>query len=303
MSELEKESTNNFVYPLIFLGLFVLLIGISAEVDWFWNGGLHGTIKFKELAYVWLFVVLMPLLLIFGWLLMKKFPKTGGDPMPIEGDRNKFIWSIIFILVMQNMVPIFYLLFNRDEFFIDLVIAVLMIINFISMSAMAAFFPIHSESSARNKRWLIFFLFAVLPFYILVGVLIGVTWIVPDLKIIYWIVMWGLVLPMSFVFLGMSWKNGGGNPRKAFNIAFAGIIMQYSFLEDFFFYALNGQPQPAGGYEALLHFPLDISRLFGHQGVALTPTELLIWMIIMLALAALIVLDVPFLVYKKLRNK
>jgi len=63
---------------------------------------------------------------------------------------------------------------------------------------------------------------------------------------------------------------------------------------------LNGQPQPSGGYQALLNFPLDISRLFGHQGVALTPTELVLWMIIMISIAVIVLFDVPYQVYKKI---
>lgn len=204
---------------------------------------------------------------------------------------------------MQNSVPVLYMLLNRDELYVDLSVAVLLIINFVAMAAMAAFFPIHSESSNRKKRWVIFFLLAVVPFYVMVGGLIPVTRAIPDLKIIYWIMMWGMVMPLSYVFLGASWKNGGRSSRKAFNIALAGIIMQYSFLEDFLFYALNGQPQPVGGYTALLNFPLDISRLFGHQGVPMNTIELLIWMTIMIAIAVVVIFDVPHLIYKKISKK
>lgn len=305
MSESEKKLRDQLLWPLIFLGIFVLLIAISAEVDWFWNGGLYGTVPLKELAYVWLFSVLIPLILIIGWVLLNKLPKEGSEPVRIEGDKKKFIWSIVIILIMQNMVPVFYMMFNRDELFVDLIIAILLIVNFIAMAALAAFIPIPSQKTKIRKRWLMYFLIAVLPFYVLVGGLIGASWAVTGgtqdtLKLIYWIMMWGVVMPLSFVFLGVSWKLGTGESRKAFNIGFAGILMQYSFLEDFLFYVLNGQPQPLGGYQALLNFPLDISRLFGHQGIALTPTELVIWMIIMISIAVIVLFDVPYLVYKKI---
>ncbi|NVM53505.1 MAG: hypothetical protein HWN66_07345 [Candidatus Helarchaeota archaeon] len=308
MSDDEQNFSDKVIYPLIFLGIFVLLIAISAEVDWFWNGGLYGTVAFKELAFVWLFSVLLPLILIIGWLIMERFPQRVKEPTPIEGDKKKFIWWIIILLIIQNTVPVFYIVFDRDLLYVDLVIAVLLIINFIAFAAIAAFFPIHSENAKRRKRWLIFFLIGVLPFYVLVGGLIGASWATTGgtqetLKLIYWIMMWGMVMPLSFVFLGVSWKNGRGESRKAFNIAFAGILMQYSFLEDFLFYALNGQPQPPLGYTALLNFPLDIARLFGHQTVALTTVELLIWMIIMISIAVVIIFDIPYIVYKKITKK
>ncbi len=305
MSDSENKFTDNLIWPLIFLGIFILLIAISAEVDWFWNGGLYGTVPLKELAYVWLFSVLMPLLLIIGWILINKLPKEGKEPVRREGDKKKFIWMIIIILIMQNTVPVFYLVFNRDQLFVDVIIAGLLIGNFIAMAALAEYIPVPSEQAKIRKRWLKYFLIAVLPFFVLVGGLIGASWAVTGgtqdtLKLIYWIMMWGVVMPLSFVFLGVSWKLGGGESRKAFNIGFAGIIMQYSFLEDFLFYALNGQPQPPGGYQALLNFPLDISRLFGHQGVALNTMELVIWMTIMISLAVIVLFDVPYLVYKKI---
>lgn len=301
-----SNNENNYsekAIPLIFLGIYFLLIAISAEVDWFWNNRLYDPTEPGEIAYIWLLAVLLPLILIIGWLIMERFPKRVKEPAPVEGDKKKFIWSIILVLIFQNMIPVFYLVFDRDELYVDLIIAILLLVNFIGFSAIAAFFPIHSENAKRRKRWLIFFLIAVLPFYILVSVLIGASWNATGdtqqtLKLIYWIIMWGVLMPMSFVFLGMSWKNGRGESRKAFNISFAGILMQYSFLEDFLFYALNGQPQPAG-YNALLNFPLDVARFFGHQGVALNTVELLIWMLIMISLAVIVIFDIPYKLYEK----
>ena len=247
----------------------------------------------------------MPLLLLIGWIILKISLHKGAEPVRVEGHKKKFIWSIVIILIMQNMIPIFYLMFNRDELFVDILIAFLLIANFIAMAALAAFIPIPSKEGQSRRRLLMYFLFAVLPFYVLVGGLIGASWAVTGgtqdtLKLIYWIMMWGVVMPLSFVFLGVSWKLGRGESRKAFNIGIAGILIQYSFLEDFLFYALNGQPQPPGGYTALLNFPLDISRLFGHQGIPLTPIELVIWMIIMISIAVIVLFDVPYLIYKKI---
>jgi hypothetical protein len=301
MSKKENSIRDKLIVPLIFLGIFILMVAISAEVDWFWSQGIGGGGSMKELSFVWLFAVLLPLVLVIGWLMMERFPAKVNEPSPIEGDKKKFIWSIIILVIAQNSIPAFYFLF-RDELFGDLAIAVLFIMNFIAMASIAAYFPIHTDEAKRRKRWLIFFLLAIIPFYVQVGALIGITWIFPDIRIIYWILMWGIVMPLSFVFLGVSWKNGRGEPRKAFNIAMAGILIQYSFLEDFLFYALNGQPQPAT-YDALLYFPLDIAHLFGHQGVGITPSELLIWMIIIIVIAVVILFDVPYTLYQKISSK
>jgi nitric oxide reductase large subunit len=64
---------------------------------------------------------------------------------------------------------------------------------------------------------------------------------------------------------------------------------------------LNGQPQPAG-YTALLNLPIDLARLFGHQGVPLTPKELYLWMSIIICVAIVIIFDIPFPIYNKIRK-
>jgi hypothetical protein len=294
--------TEKWVYPLVFLAVIIGLIAISAEIDWFWNGGLYDTVPVKELAFVFLFGVFTPVVVLFGFYIIKKMPLSADKPSPLQGDRKKFVWSIIIIVILQNTIPVVYLLLDRDLIIIDVTLAILLFGNFVAMAALAAYYPIHPDESKQTKRWFLFFLIGVFSFYVMIGGIIGVSWMIPDLKLIYWILMWGVVMPMTFVFLGLCWKARTGERRQAFNIAFGGILIQYSFLEDVLFYALNGQPQPTG-YNALLNLPIDIAHLFGHQGIALTPAELLIWLVIMLSLGVLIIFDVPYQIYHRLRSK
>lgn len=302
MSNLKLGWKENFVNSLIFLAVIIGLIAISAEIDWFWNGGLHGTVAFKELAYIFLFGIFVPFVTLFGFYVIRKIPISGEPFIGSPSDRKKFIWSLLIILVLQNTIPVVYLLMDRNLVVIDVILAVMLFANFIAMAALAAYFPVHSEEPKRVKNWLLFFLIGVLPFYVLIGGVIGLSWMIPDLKLLYWILMWGVVMPITFVFLGVSWKTRTGSARKAFNIAFGGIIIQYSFLEDVLFYALNGQPQPTG-YTALLNLPIDLAHLFGHQGIAITPIELLIWIIIMFSIGIPIIFDVPYQVYQKFLRK
>ncbi|MHA1265616.1 MAG: hypothetical protein ACTSRS_10305 [Candidatus Helarchaeota archaeon] len=300
MNRQETNLKEKIRYPLIFLIVIIGLIAISAEIDWFWEGGLQGTEELKELAFIFLFGVFIPVVLLFGFYIQKG-SSSIKVPLPNKNDRKRFIWSIIIILILQNLIPIFYLFLNRDETIIDIILAILLLGNFVAMGTLAAYFPLHKEPSKRMKRWFLFFLIAILPFYILIASIIWITWMIPDLKLIYWILMWGVLMPLTFVFLGVSWKSRTGMARESFNIAFGGILIQYSFLEDFLYYALNGQPQPVS-YNALLNLPIDLAHLFGHQGVGLSPVELGIWMGIIITIGILILFDIPYQIYQKLKG-
>jgi hypothetical protein len=51
-----------------------------------------------------------------------------------------------------------------------------------------------------------------------------------------------------------------------------------------------------------INMPIDLIRLFGYQGVLLTPGEFFLWIGIMICIAVVVILDVPFLFYKKIRK-
>ena len=102
-----------------------------------------------------------------------------------------------------------------------------------------------------------------------------------------------------YLILAIGWKLGGGTKRQSWNIFIAGTLLQYSTLEDFFYFLLNGQPLP-GTWPGLSNFVINLTALFGHPP---TSWDLLIFCLITIAIAIFIHFDVHGYFWKKIKNK
>jgi len=109
---------------------------------------------------------------------------------------------------------------------------------------------------------------------------------------------WGLLMTFFYLIIAIGWKLGGGSKRQSWNIFVAGTLLQFSTLEDFLFYLINGQPLP-GLWPWLRDFVINLEWLFGHVP---TDLDLLIFCLIVSTIAILILFDVHGYVWKKIKK-
>ncbi len=106
---------------------------------------------------------------------------------------------------------------------------------------------------------------------------------------------------MTFFYLivAIGWKLGGGTKRQSWNIFVAGTLLQYSTLEDFLYFFLNGQPLP-GTWPWMSNFVINLEILFGHVP---TDLDLLIFCLIISIIALFILFDGHGYIWTKIREK
>ncbi len=280
-----KNMFRNFYLKMILVVLLIIaLIAVSAEVDWWWSQGKLGLVV-GNLTLVWLFGGLLGLGLLFALLLWQI-----GEVKPAESRpwKKLFFIALVLALVGHNLTAILYMMG------FTIVSAPIVILTTIMMSLLPAVIP----RPATTKRQLIYILLmvlvVVLPFMIGVTMFINLSWLMPLETLfttLYWMFIWGFVMPTIYMTMALGYKMGGGRLRHAFNIALAGTLMQYSLLEDLFFYLLTGTPLPTI-WPWLGNFIFPLELIFLHPGIAITTAELLIWLGVMTTISMVILFDI-----------
>jgi hypothetical protein len=257
---------------------------VSAEVDWWWSQGKLGLTAGNP-ALLWLFGGLFGLGLLFA-LLLWNIGET--EPEKERPWKRLFLIALILALVGHNLTAVLYMMG------VTIVTTPIVILTTIMMSLMPALIPRPASTQRQLIYILLMALIVMLPFMVGVTMFINLSWLTPSETLfttLYWMFIWGFVMPTVYMTMALGYKMGGGRIRHAFNIALAGTLMQYSLLEDLFFYLLNGTPLPAT-WPWLSNFIFPLEFIFLHPGVAITTVELLIWLGAITTISMIILFDI-----------
>lgn len=285
---MSENSENKWWKKLVILGVFIGIVVVTAEVDWAADP-LHTGVG-MGFRLGWLFGMLS-----LGIILPILFMYIAGNKIRERGDSDKklFIIALILYVVASGIPIVFYVILGQSPgFFLFLQLA---------LFGLIPAFILQPES--QKKRFLILLvLFAAIlvPIAILVNMAIGDLWlgVVTD-KMMYYLFFWGLFTVFLYLVIAIGWKFGGGTRRQSWNIFMAGLLIQFSTLEDFLYFFLNGQPLPVA-WTWMDTFVINLHALFGHVPTSL---DLLVFCIIISTIAVLVLFDVHGYVWNRYIRK
>jgi len=281
-----KNIKKEWAYKIFVYLIFVFIVAVTAKVDWVAEHSIEGPIS----RYFWL-----GLLISLGFILPLVFMYLAGNEVR-EGDPDEKKWFLfaLVLFAIGNGIPIvFYVVLGQPPgFFLFLQLAL--------FGLVPAFIMQPKELKIRMVVIVVLFLVIVIPLGILVDVAIGDLWANPGGdKTMYYLSFWGLFSVFLYLVIAIGWKFGGGTRRQSWNVYIAGMLVQYSTMEDFFYYILNGQPLP-GQWPWLNQFVINLEALFGRVP---TDVDLLIFCIILNLIALFILFDGHGYIWKQLRQR
>jgi len=251
---------------LVILCVFVGVVAVTAEVDW-------AATQEVEIGFriAWLYGVLLTL----GIILPIAFIYLAGNKIRERGESEKtwFIIALVLYAVASGIPPIFYIVLEQAPGF-------LLFLQLGLFGLVPAFILQPKSLKTRYSILIILFAAVLIPLAILVNSVIG------D-KFMYYLSFWGLFCTFFYLLIAIGWKFGGGTRRQSWNIFIAGTLIQYSTLEDFLYFLLNGQPLP-GTWPWMKDFVINLEALFGHIP---TDFDLLIFCLIITAIAVFVLFD------------
>jgi len=282
MSEIKSNSWKN---KIIILAVFIVVIMLTAEVDWA-----------AEHSGVGLFTRLLWLinLISLGLILPIGFMYLAGNKESKRQDSDKkwLIIAVILFLIANGIPIIFYVILGIPPGF--LLYAQLSLFGLIP-----AFFLQSKKFNHRILTIVILFAVIIVPIGILVNFAIDDLWAGALDNTMYYLSFWGLLMTFFYFILAIGWKLGGGSKRQSWNIFIAGTLLQFSTLEDFFYFLLNGQSLP-GIWPWMNNFVINLEALFGHIP---TDLDLLVFCLIVSAIAIFILFDGHGYVWLKIKKK
>ncbi len=293
------EAQKKWWLNLLIYILFVFIVAVSAKVDW---AAEHPSSGFL-FRYFWLIV-----LLSLGFVLPIVFMYLAGNKIRErnEADKKWFIISLILFLIANGIPIIFYVVLDTPPgFFLFLQLAL--------FGLVPAFILQPRQLKIRYIILMILSAAILIPLIVLVDIAIGSIWanpynnsfigdLLPNLKTdktLYYLSFWGLFSVFLYFILSIGWKFGGGTKRQSWNVFFSGMLVQYSTLEDFLYYILNGQNLP-GEWPWLENFVINLVALFGHVPADF---DLFIFCLIINIIALFILFDGHGYLYNKLLQK
>ena len=276
-----KSWINKTLVLIVFFGVIVL----TAELDWAAEHSEVGIV----MRLVWLISLLslsLILPILFIYLAGNKEGKRG------ESDKKWLIIAIVLFLMANGIPIVFYVILGNPPGF-------LLYLQLALFGLIPAF--ILQPKTKRNKLviLLILFLVIIVPIGVLVNNTIDDLWYegVTD-KTMYYLSFWGLLMTFFYLVVAIGWKFGGGSKRQSWNIFLSGTLLQYSTLEDFLYFLLNGQPLP-GTWPWMSNFVINLEALFGHIP---TDLDLLLFCVIISAIAIFILFDGHGYIWKKIKS-
>ena len=282
---MSKNISNSWKNKLIVLAIFIIVIMITAEVDWAAENPSVGI----GMRLFWLISLLsLSIILSLGFMYL-----TGNKESERgESDKKWLVIAIILFLIANGIPIIFYVILgNPPGFFLYLQLSLFGLIP--------AFFLQPKKVNHRILILAILFVVIIIPIGILVNFAIDDLWAGAIDNTMYYLSFWGLLMTFFYLILAIGWKLGGGTKRQSWNIFIAGTLLQYSTLEDFFYFLLNGQPLPET-WPWLSNFVINLTALFGHPP---TSWDLLIFCLTVSTIAIFILFDVHGYVWTKIKNK
>ena len=283
---MSENNSNSWIKKIIVLGIFIGVILLTAEVDWAAEHSEVGLV----LRLVWLIS-----LLSLGLILPIGFMYLAGNKESERGksDKKWFIVAIILFLFANGIPIVFYVILGISQGFF-------LYVQLILFGLIPAFFLQPKKFNYRILILLILFAAIIAPIGFLVNSTIDDLWYagVTD-KTMYYLSFWGLLMTFLYLIIAIGWKLGGGSKRQSWNIFVAGTLLQYSTLEDFFYFFLNGQPLP-GAWPWMSNFVINLEILFGHVP---TDVDLLIFCLIISSIAIFILFDGHGYIWNKLKHK
>jgi len=288
MSEQAKMTENNsrsWIKKLVVLTIFIGIIMLTAEVDW---AAEHSEVGIA-IRLVWLIS-----LLSLGIILPIGFMYLAGNKESERGlsDKKWFIIAIILFLIANGIPIIFYIVLGISPGFF-------LYVQLILFGLIPAFFLQPKKIKMRILILAILFTAVIIPIGILVNFTIDDIWYggVTD-KTMYYMSFWGLLMTFFYLIIAIGWKLGGGTKRQSWNIFVAGTLLQFSTLEDFFYFFLNGESLP-GTWPWMSNFVIDLQALFSHVP---TDLDLLIFCLIISAIALFILFDGHGYIWNKIKS-
>ncbi|MHA1914354.1 MAG: hypothetical protein ACW986_08650 [Promethearchaeota archaeon] len=283
---MSEKSMKQWMKNLIVLGVFIGVIIITAEVDWAAENPSVGILT----RLLWLIS-----LLSLGLILPIGFLYLAGNKIVDRGDSDKkwFIVASILFIVANGIPIIFYVVFGIPQGF-------LLYVQLILFGMIPAFIIQLKKLLHRILLLICLFLVIIIPIGILVNLSIDGIWYggVTD-KTMYYLSFWGLLMTFFYLILAIGWKLGGGSKRQSWNIFVAGTLLQYSTLEDFLYFLLNGQPLPSD-WHWMENFVINMKVLFGSP---ITSLDLLVFCLIISLIAIVILFDGHGYIWNKIKNK
>ena len=278
---------NKWLMKIIIYLIFIGVVICTAEVDWAQENASAGF----TFRLVWLII-----LTALGVILPIMFMYVAGNEVKERNPSEKKWFGIALILfLIGNSIPIvFYMVLGQPPgFFIFLLLCL--------FGLVPAFIIQPKDFKKRCVILIVISSMVLIPLSIFVSLEIDNIWASPlpnPDNSVYYMLFWGLFCVFYYLFLAMGWKFGGGSRRDSWNIYVAGAIVQFSALEDFLFFLLNGAALP-GSWPWLENFVIDLKALFGHVP---TDLDLLIFCIIMNIIALFILFDVHGKIYDKIKQ-
>jgi hypothetical protein len=285
---MSKNTYNSWKKKLVILVVFIVVIILTAEVDW---AAEHDEVGIFIRLFWLISLISLGLILPIGimYLAGNKESQRG------ESDRKWLIIALFLFLIANGIPIIFYVIIGIPPGFF-------LYVQLILFGLIPAFFI---QPKKKNHRFLIIIvLFAIIivPVGIFVNFTIDELWGGATDKTMYYLSFWGLLMTFFYLIVAIGWKMGGGTKRQSWNIFIAGTLLQYSTLEDFFYFLLNGQPLPGPPlhWHWMENFVINLTALFGHSPTSL---DLLIFCLIVSTIAVFILFDGHGLIWKKIRKR
>ena len=281
---MSENNLKPWIKRIIVLAMFIGVILLTAEVDW---AAEHPEVGLA-IRLVWLIS-----LLSLGLILPIGFMYLAGNMESERGksDKKWFMIGIILFLIANGIPIVFYVILGISPGFF-------LYVQLVLFGLIPAYFLQPKKFNHRILTVIILFAVIIAPIGFLVNSTIDDLWYagVTD-KTMYYLSFWGLLMTFFYLVLAIGWKLGGGSKRQSWNIFVAGTLLQYSTLEDFFYFFLNGQPLP-GTWPWMSNFVINLEILFGHVP---TDLDLLIFCVIISSIAIFILFDGHGYIWKKLR--
>lgn len=279
-----SENSNKWWTKPIQLCIFIGIVVVTAEVDW--------AVEHSEVGLLFRFAWLFTLLFL-GIILPIVFMYLAGNNIRerAESDKKWFIISLIIYAIASGIPPIFYIVLKQSPgFFLFLQLGL--------FGLVPAFI---FQPKSLKKRYLILIILSIavlVPLVFLLNIIIEDLWLNPEMdKTMYYLLFWGLFSVFIYFFIAIGWKFGGGTRRQSWSIFMAGMLIQFSTLEDFLYFLLNGQSLP-GTWPWMSNFVINLKVLFGRIP---TDLDLLIFCLIVNAIAIFILLDGHGYLWKKMK--
>ena len=270
----------------LILGVFIGIVAVTAEVDWAAENTEVGLV-FRSF---WLIA-----LLSLGLILPILFIHLAGNKEyeKKKSDRKWFIIALIIFIFANGIPPVFYIILGQTPgFFLYLQLAL--------FGLVPAFTFQPKTIRLRYSILTVLFVIVILPLGILVNLVINELWLNPMMdKTLYYLLFWGLLSVFLYFLIAIGWKFGGGSKRQSWNIFISGMLIQYSTLEDFLYFLLNGAPLP-NSWPWMSNFVINLESLFGH--IPMTP-DLILFCVITMIIAIFILFDGHGFLWKKFKKK